>query len=262
MTLRNVAFALSCLAVAHVTAAEDFSYAWRLPSVPLMGREQTVRVEAVQGGATLSEADTLPTAPALSEVPRYGLGEAFAAFPADRSAPQYWLGDRLPPPEGEIDWDAMRGVFAADTTGSYTVDPASGTVYAVHGGTVTIAWRMTDGSVREVVYQVSSVASGRPMRLFWTNAPYNGPTVSFSGQFVRLLGIEAPERVVDEVSKTESVTHGIYVDETTMQLHVIQGDLKTHPMLTGQMIVAYYDSGLYDRLLGSVSYTHLRAHET
>lgn len=252
MTLRNVAFALSCLAVAHVTAAEDLSYAWRLPSVPLMGREQTVRVEAVQGGATLSEADTLPTAPALSEVPRYGLGEAFAAFPADRSAPQYWLGDRLPPPEGEIDWDAMRGVFAADTTGNYTVDPASGAVYAVHGGTVTIAWRMTDGSVREVVYQVSSVASGRPMRLFWTNAPYNGPTVSFSGQFVRLLGIEAPERVVDEVSKTESVTHGIYVDETTMQLHVIQGDLKTHPMLTGQMIVAYYDSGLYDRLLGLV----------
>lgn len=142
--LRNVAFALSCAAVAHVAVAETLSYAWRLPSVPLAGGERTVRVEAVQGGVTLSDADTLPSAPALSEVPCYGLGEAFAAFPADRSAPQYWLGDKLPPPEGEIDWNAMRDVFAADTTGSYTVDPASGTVYAVHGGTVAISWKMTD----------------------------------------------------------------------------------------------------------------------
>ncbi len=253
MALRDIVFASLCALASHAHA-QSLTYAWRLPSVPLADGACAVAAEPVQGGATLPD-EGRPVAPPLSDVPVYGLDEAFAAFPADRSAPQYWLGDELPPPAGEIDWDATREALAG-TDGAYVADPATGKVYAVRGGTVTIAWQLRgeDGAThaQEVVYQVSPVASGRPMRLFWTNAPYNGPTVSFAGQYVRLLGVDAPEFREDEVSHTTTVTHGVYVDETTLQLHVIQGDLATHPMLTGQMVVAYYDSGLYDRLLGLV----------
>ncbi len=236
-------------------AEASLSYAWRLPSVPCYDANTSVAVAPLQGGAVVEEIEGTLRAEKHAEEPIYGVTDAFAAFPMDRSAPQYWLGDELLPPGDNVDWEATEaGLTGRDTL--YVVDPATAKIYAVRGGTITITWQMreADGSLsaQEVNYQVSSVASGRPLRLFWTNPPYNGPTVSFSKKYVRLLGIEAPETTVDEVSKTTTVTHGVYVDENTMLLNVIQGDLATHPMLTGQMVVAYYDSGLYDRLLGLV----------
>ncbi len=229
---------------------------WRLPSVYMEGADNALQVEPTPGGYANAAISGPIEAANVADVPVYGLTEAQAAFGADRSAPQYWLGDALTPPSGTVDWEATKAALPASIAGSILVDPVTKTIYAVRGGTISITWHLTeaDGTTTQqmVNYQVSSSASGRPLRLFWTNAPYNGPTVSFNNAYVRLLGIDDPVEEVDPVSQTSSVVHGVYVDQKTMLLHAIQGDLTKFPMLTGQMVVAYYDSGLYDRLLGLV----------
>ncbi len=242
------------LALGSAQGALPSPYGIARPTIPIVEGDHGVTVAPIQGGVVLPS-DVQPQGAAEVKDPVYGLSQAAYAFPIDRSSAQYYLGDRLPPPDDDAAWSLTDALLndPERLNEEYIIDEETGNVYAIVGGTIKLEWTKTaaDGSsaTQDVSYQVSPVASGRPMRVYWTNEPYNGPTVDFTGEFVQLYGIDAPITKSDTVSQTESIVHGIYVENGL--LHVIQGDM-SNGVLSGQFVVAYYDSGLYDRLLGLV----------
>jgi len=174
---------------------------------------------------------------------------------------EYYLGDALVPPTN-VDWTATYKLFLDEHGGSnvgkdflFSVNDENSCVYLLNGGTLTFRWVVrADGklAVKPVTYQVSTSCAGRPRRLFWTGAPYNGPTISLKDKFVQLYG---PDDLLKyktgtttnlvggvEMVQTNVVTSGIYIDPSSQTL-------QSEGELTGQFIIAYFESGDYQKVL-------------
>ena len=201
-----------------------------------------------------SDRATDPAAPVRT------LESAVAGFPAERNKPLYYLGDRLVAPEG-VDWDATYRAFAAapEIQGNFLFDTKSSVVYVTLGGAVAFPWVVAgdDGSLTTNAYPIvaSPVAGDRPKNIFWTDACYGGRTVDVTGKFVKffgktnlltkVMGKEPTGTVIgDDLTYRDVVQSGLYVDESGGKKTIYAaGELK------GQVVMAYYDSASYDRIV-------------
>ena len=188
------------------------------------------------------------------------LGSVIAGFPVERNKPQYYLGDRLDPPD-DVDWEATYEVYETlPNSGSFLFDAKNRRVYVTLGVTGKFKWVTGSGEggsrqTNEVVVIATPVSSMRPKNIFWTDTGYGGKPVDLTGKFVKFFG---PSNLVTEVWGLEStgtlqgdeesyrrvVTSGLHVDEQ-------QGKktLYAAGRLTGQAVMAYYDSGNCERIV-------------
>jgi len=177
------------------------------------------------------------------------LSAAEAGFVVERSKPQYWLADRITAPDN-VDWDATYTLFLekSPNPGSFFFDTATPALYAALGGTASFSWVFTDGQTNEHVYLIGNATQGRPRRIFWTDWPYQAPSIDLAGKFVKFFGdpiILTPQfgtvtNITGGISQvlTNKITHGLYLDPTTKQLFAA-GEM------SGQVLMVYYDSGSY-----------------
>ena len=179
------------------------------------------------------------------------LNASEAGFPIERTKPEYYLGDQIDPPDG-VDWPATYNRFLADNTSGFLFDRSNNRVFVTNGGTLRFNWVLTSGKVIEMSYVASASCSGRPRRIYWTDYPYNGPAVNLSGKFVKFFG---PEEILTPVYGvytnsaggieqvlTNRVVSGLWLDKSTQMLYA-------YGQLQGQVVMAYYDTGTYERLL-------------
>ena len=202
-------------------------------------------VSASFGGGGLSAATT----PGLG---RYTLAASEAGFGVERIKPEVWFGDVLPPP-ADVDWNATYSHYLADAgeQANFIFDNEGKRVYVQAGGSLVFTWVGLNGVATERTYIASGSTSGRPFKMFWTESPWNAPSIDLSGKFVRLFGpddlikVQRGERVKDSggysIVESNVVVRGVYYDPS-------QQTLSAYGRVSGQFILAYYDSGSYNTL--------------
>lgn len=188
------------------------------------------------------------------------LASVVAGFPAERNKPLYFLGDALIAPDG-VDWDETYKAFVAadEIKDNFLFDTKNNVVYVTLGETVKFPWVVKggDGTLATNDYPIvaSPVSGERPKNIFWTDTRYGGRTVDVTGKFVRFFG---PSNLLTKVmgreptgttiggeeSYRDVVKSGLYVDDVggNKTLYAA-GELK------GQVVMAYYDSANYDRIV-------------
>ncbi len=250
------ASAAMLLAVASCFAA-DAGYTLGVPSAPTLRLGgDNAWLSANPNYPVMSIVAPGPSALALSAqtvagVERVALTAAEAGFPLERTKPEYYLGDQIDAPE-LVDWPATYTRYLADKPDGFLFDPTGQRVFATLGGTTQFTWVLTDGTSIDMTYVVSSSCAGRPRRIYWTDNPYNGPAIDLSGKFVKffgpeellkpVLGIYTNSAAGVEQVLTNRVVSGLYYDNATKMLYAY-GELQ------GQVVMAYYDTGTYERLL-------------
>lgn len=201
-----------------------------------------------------------PTAPGKRV---FQLEACLYGYTFERSRPNYYLGETLAPP-ANVDWAATYGQYLQDCQTSSNLawqiffDRTAPAIYLAAGGDLTITWVLGGGEQQVQSYKVAPVARVRPFRLFWTSYPYNANPVDLSGKYVKLLGppslLQIQQGVVTNfspqtgVTVTTGIVSGVYLD-TGQSQHL---SLHAAGELRGQFLLAYYDSGTYDRLLDVV----------
>ncbi len=194
--------------------------------------------------------------------PRYSqllLTSAEGAFAFERSKPDIYLGDPLMPPAG-VDWAAtyaafqawaMNGTDGASSSREFLFDLDGQRVFAVLGGQVVFPWVLQNGTTMSLSYNVSSSCSGRPRRIYWTDSPYNAPAVDLSGKFVKFFG---PASLLEPLSGSvtnwpggiqqvvdNQIVSGLVLDPSTHMLFA-------HGELQGQVVMAYYETGTFEKI--------------
>lgn len=203
-------------------------------------------VAAAADGRSAVSSATVAGSPAVR------LDACEAGFAFERVKPEVWLGGSLVAPAG-TDWTKTYDAYleAAGEQAAFLFDPKGERVYAQAGGTHAFTWVLADGTRQTRNYVVSSVCEGRPYRMFWTDDPYNAPPVNMSGRYVRLFG---PDEIVKPVYGTQVVEQngqritnenvvvsGVFLDSSSSCLYA-------RGKVSGQFLVAFYDSGSYDTL--------------
>lgn len=198
---------------------------------------------------------------------QYSLASGEGGFAWERSKPEYYLSDRIDAPE-DVDWYATYDLWeTAQRKGStgFLFNPAQKDpcVYAITGGSQTFDWVLKDGSTNTMTYVVAMSCAGRPKRIFWTDAPWNGPTVSLDGKFVRFMGnselltlrygVETNLTGGISMVTSNKVVSGLYVDPDAHVLYAAG-------QMNGQCVMVYYDTGSYEKIL-SVQVVEVREPE-
>ena len=185
---------------------------------------------------------------------RIALAAAEGGFAIERAKPDYYLADQIVPPKG-VDWPATYDAFLArpaEERAQFIFDEENHRVFAANGGTLAFTWVLSGGAERTMSYNVSSACSGRPRRIYWTDYPYNAPAIDLSGTFVRFFG---PGKLVNPVMGV--VTNNIGGMEQVISNKVVSGlhiDQSTHMLyasgqIQGQVVMAYYETGLFEKIL-------------
>ena len=174
-----------------------------------------------------------------------------AGFPVERTKPEYYLGDQIEPP-ADVDWAATYDRFLADHPDGFLFDSAGRRIFATLGGTRRFTWMLADGTELPMTYVVSAACTGRPRRIYWTDYPYKAPGIDLSGKFVQfygpdelltpVYGIYTNSAAGIEQVLTNRIVSGLCLDPSTSMLYAY-GELQ------GQVVMAYYDTGTYERLL-------------
>ena len=261
MTTRNLllfpaAFALLALTCAR---AADAGYTLGVPGAP------TLRMSADAGDNAWLSAN--PNYPAMAIVAPGGadatslrteagadpmkLVSSEAGFPIERTKPEYYLGDVIEPPNN-VNWAATYDKFLSDHTEGFLFDSAGRRIFATRGGAVRFTWVLEGNVEVPMTYIVSAACTGRPRRIYWTDYPYNAPAVDLTGKFVKFYGPDELLKPVYGVYTnsaagieqvlTNRVVSGLCLDTATSMLYA-------YGRLQGQVVMAYYDTGTYDRLL-------------
>lgn len=245
-----------------------------LPSNYLRGQlnAPTLQVEGIAPVHAIAIGEHDAAAVKETGLTQHGLAHEMmlGATDVELTTPQFYLGDEIPLPSGkEIDWQAFYEDLQKEprqyADEHFLVDPHGRRVYAIAGGAATMNWPLVDKTTLSITYQIAYSCKGRPKRVFWTNNPYKGPVVSLNNSFVKLVGdpnllnlVKRDTTIVlpgvndsnQEVVINQEVVHGIYIDESSNSIHVIQGDRTKYGDLRGQFVAAYYKSGSYEELLG------------
>ena len=174
-----------------------------------------------------------------------------AGFPIERTKPEYYLGDEIEPP-GNVNWAATYDKFLSDPSEDFLFDSVGRRIFATRGGAVRFTWVLEGNVELPMTYIVSAACTGRPRRIYWTDYPYNAPAVDLSGKFVKFYG---PDDILKPVYGvytnsaagieqvlTNRIVSGLCLDPSTSMLYA-------YGRLQGQVVMAYYDTGTYDRLL-------------
>jgi hypothetical protein len=201
-----------------------------------------------------------PQSPEVLGKKRHQLEANLYGYAFERIRPDYYLGDAVDAPP-DVDWAATYAAFVAacgadsNLATQIVFDPTTPAIYFAAGGGYQLEWVLTGGSVRTQSYNISAMSDSRPYRIFWTTHPYNAAPVDLSGKYVRLFGspgvLEVREGAVTNhsseggITVTTQIVSGVYLDTSVPQAQ----RLHAAGRLTGQFLLAYYDSGNYDRLL-------------
>ena len=197
------------------------------------------------GGTALSATVT----PGLD---RYMLAASESGFAVERIKPEVWLGDVIAPP-ADVDWNATYAEYCTNETeqAKFIFDNVGKRVYVQAGGSLVFKWIGLNGVATERTYIASGAARGRPFKMFWTESPWNAPSIDLSGKFVKLFGsdeiikVQRGERIKDtggySVVESNVVIRGVYLDPSA-------NTLAAYGRVSGQFILAYYDSGSYSTL--------------
>ena len=207
--------------------------------------------------AMFGPADAGTTPISLAGTPglhRYTLAASEAGFSVERIKPEVWLGDAIEPPDGlDVDWNATYAEYGTNETekAQFIFDNINKVVYTQVGGSLTFNWIATDGTVTPRVYVASGAASGRPFKMFWTEAPWNAPVINLSGKFVKLFG--PPSIITPEYGTRTKTSGGYQVVESNVVVRGVYFDpsadtLSAYGRVSGQFILAYYDSGSFNEL--------------
>ena len=226
------------------------------------GRKNGNVLSQVSGGH-MATPETAPTA-------KNTLGEDIYIFQSStigrvfsEEQDDFCIGDfctYFPVDIAEIDWpktiqrimdsqsykDGRIGVFPAEE------DPYRRILFT-RDGVCDIDWVLNSGVVKSSIYTIGINVERRPHRLFWTEEPFNAPRVSVNGCFVRLLGnpdIVVPEVSVDSVSGVTNYIKGVYLDTKTKTIVAKCNAENNNDGPKGQFVVAYFDSGFYDNMIG------------
>ena len=251
-------------AAMSAAAAGDASFSLGVPTAPVIREESydtgtwaysnyaypMMAVVAPASGTNIVEAVSERT---VADALPVTLQSCEAGFTIDRSIPDYYLGEELSPPDN-VDWTATYVNYTSNPAAStqFIFDPDGRRVFVSEGGTVVFTWVQTDGTEMPVTYMIAPSCKGRPRRIYWTDHPYNAPGINLSGKFVKFFGSDAllvPKygaytNIVSGVEQviTNRIVSGLVLDKTSQIL-------QAYGELQGQVLMVYYDTGNYDRLL-------------
>lgn len=171
----------------------------------------------------------------------FQLAQSSFGQPFEGRKPDFQLGQIVEAPPG-VNTNVAPSISPA-TTAFYV--PSRQIVIAADGGLVRVGWKMLDGTTQERVYLISAVPYKRPARIFWTEEPYNAPTVSLRDKHVLLhynTVIGPPE--VDPASTNQILqeySRGVWVDDQHI-LHAKQ--------ITGMVIMEFFETGSTNKQVG------------
>ena len=239
-------------------ADEKPSYSLAVPTASVLRNTSDVTAnEWLASNCTYAVVSCASAAPTVSSStiagsPVVRLDACEAGFAFERIKPEVWLGGTLIAPVG-VDWTKTYEAYleAGGEKTAFIFDPKGERIYAQMGGTHEFTWVLSDGTRQTRNYVISSVCEGRPYRMFWTDDPYNAPPVNMSGRYIRLFGpdeIVKPvygTQVVDQngqrITNSNVIVSGVFLDSSSSCLYA-------RGKVSGQFLVAFYDSGSYDTL--------------
>lgn len=241
-----------------LAADEKPSYSLALPTASVLrNTDDAAANEWLASNRTISVVSCASASPTVSSAtiagnPILRLDSCEAGFAFERIKPEVWLGGTLIAPAG-TDWTKTYEAYlaAGGEKTAFIFDPQGERVYAQVGGTHEFTWVLSDGTRQTRNYVISSICEGRPYRMFWTDDPYNAPPVNMSGRYIRLFGpdeIVKPvygTQVVDQngqrVTNSNVIVSGVFLDSSSSCLYA-------RGKVSGQFLVAFYDSGSYEKL--------------
>jgi len=209
---------------------------------------------AVYQGHALGNTNAVLPAGGLYGLAWSAFGHAVEGIRADVA-----LGDLIPPPPG-ANTNVPPANFVAVKVGNNPAayyecqDPVGGAfwvpstkqVVAAQPNNVAIDWIMSGGGTNRIVIMVGAVPSSRPGRIFWTESPYDAPTIDLSGLFpVIHHNASVPEPVYEVTTNenggftivTSNVVAGVWIDD--------QKRMRARNV-SGMFILEYYQTGTYD----------------
>ena len=210
------------------------------------------------GGSGLSTNGAYPQA--IEGAPytaKYRLIESAIGSPVEHIKPEYYLGDRIIPPASNVDWAATYARLTnspAYLGSAVFYEPSVPGIFLSAGGLIHVDWVLTDGTAHTNHYQVSGSSKAKPYRIFWTDEPYNAPPVDLTQKFVKFYG--DPSVLTLKYDAETSNPGGMPVTTTNLVsglfLDVATHWLQTRGEIEGRVVMAYYSSGSFDTLLGSI----------
>ena len=258
--MKRILLLMTALAAVAAQADNPPSYSLGIPGAPTIRctsdasqnawlASNSVASVSASFGASGGPAVSATVTPGLD---RYMLAASESGFSVERIKPEVWLGDVIAPP-ADVDWNATYAEYCTNETeqAKFIFDNVGKRVYVQAGGSLVFKWIGLDGSVTERTYIASGATSGRPFKMFWTESPWNAPSIDLSGKFVKLFGpdelikVQRGERIKDtggySVVESNVVVKGVYLDPSAHTL-------AAYGRVSGQFILAYYDSGSYNTL--------------
>ena len=211
------------------------------------------------GGSAMSTNDPVHPWPFSTNVGAYAaqagyqLRSSAIGSPFEHVRPEYYLGDWVVAPSN-VDWtNTIAALTNSDAYAENLVffDRSQPAIVFSGGGTVQIVWHLEGAVVVTNTYVVSGTSRAKPYRIFWTDEPYNCPPVDLTGKFVKFFGDpDILDNVLGPVTNSmgmvyTNVVKGLFLDTSTHWLQALG-------RIQGQVVMAYYDTGLYGNLLGTI----------
>lgn len=186
----------------------------------------------------------------------FRLVESVLGSSVEHIKPEYYLGDIVTAPTN-VNWDATFALLTnslAYSNNAVFFDASTPAIFFAEGGLISVEWVLADGSSTTNSYQVSGSSRAKPYRIYWTDEPYNAPPVDLTGKFVKFFGNpEIRTHVYGAVTNTAggitsvstNVVKGLFIDPATHWLKALGG-------IKGRVVMAYYSTGNFDKLLGTI----------
>ena len=209
---------------------------------------------AVYNGHALGDTNAVSPSNEFYCLPWSALGYPVQGYKADVA-----LGDPIDPPPGantnvqpanflpvRVGNNASAYYECQDPVGGAFWVPSTHQVIAAQPNNVSIAWIMTNHTTNVIVTFVSAVPSSRPARIFWTESPYDAPTINLQGLFPVIhynADVPAPEYTVTTnisggvTNYTSNVVSGVWID-SQKQMRATD--------TTGRFLLEYYEEGTYN----------------
>lgn len=206
------------------------------------------------GAPAIGYPDSMAGAPYTA---KYRLIESAVGSPFEHIKPEYYLGDQITPPTNAVNWEATFArliTSPAYSNNAVFYDASVPGIFFCEGGLAQVTWVFADGSSTTNNYQVGGVSRQKPFRIFWTDEPFNSPPVDLTGKFVKFFGdpdiINLGYGMVTNNSGgmpsiVSNVVKGLFLDTATHWLQALGG-------INGHVVMAYYRSGNYNDLLGTI----------
>ncbi len=261
-----LAFALHLMAVAvwagpqggyRVTAPPAFPiYNTSSPSAWAATNARSVIWSA--GGSAKSTngyPNSVDTSPSTRD---FRLVESVLGSSVEHIKPEYYLGDQLTTPDDDdVNWDATFARLTnspAYSNNAVFFDASVPGIFFAEGGLISVVWVLANGSIETNSYQVSGSSRAKPYRIYWTDEPYNAPPIDLTKKFVKFFG--NPEILTltygavtntsgGMISVSSNVVKGLFLDPATHWLKALGG-------IKGRVVMAYYSTGNFDQLLGTI----------